>query len=60
MEEDKVIAVNVENGKMIVNLKSGKKIEVDAQTIYTEYESGRKDCKINILSPLGTDSDCKQ
>lgn len=50
--EDKIIKTTHEAGTMTVNLKTGEKVPVKSNTIYTFWKSGRKDCKIEILEPL--------
>lgn len=50
--EDKVIKTEEELSVMHVNLKTGEKVPVNAKTIYTYYESGRKDCKIELEKPI--------
>jgi hypothetical protein len=50
--EDKVKNTTEEHGVMTVTLKNGQKIPVKAKTVYTHWESGRKDCAIIIEEPL--------
>ena len=50
--EDKIIKIEEELGVMQLNLTDGRKIPVNAKTIYTYYESGRKDCTIQVEKPL--------
>ena len=47
-EEDKVILVNVTDKTMTMTLKDGQQIPVGAKVIETHYESGRKDCHIQL------------
>jgi len=49
---DKILRTEEEHGNAIVNLKSGKKIPVKIMTLYTHYESGRKDCNIIVEDAL--------
>lgn len=57
--EDKIINTTEEISKMDVDLTHPitkqviKTIKVDAKTTYTHYESGRKDCAIVLIKPLG-------
>lgn len=57
---DKVINVSEEIGEGFINTKSGKRIPVKTKTIYTTYESGRKDCNVEIEKPLNLFGDSKQ
>ena len=57
---DKVIKVEEEFEEVTLNLKSGKKVNTQAKTIYTYFESGRKDCRVEILKPLDLFGDSKQ
>jgi hypothetical protein len=50
--EDKIFNVTEEHGVLTVTLKDGTKIPVKAKTVYTHWESGRKDCAITIEEPL--------
>ena len=50
--EDKIIKIEEIPHNVGINLKSGKKITAMAKTINTYYESGRKDCKIEIQKPI--------
>lgn len=50
--EDKVINIEEEIEDVVLNLKTGEKIPAKAKTTYTYYESGRKDCKIEIEKPI--------
>lgn len=50
--EDKIIKVEEEIGIMHLDLTNGQRIPVNAKTIYTYYESGRKDCTIQVEKPL--------
>lgn len=56
--EDKITHTSKEFSKMPVDLKDPvtqevvKTILVDAETTYTHYESGRKDCAIVLQKPL--------
>ena len=38
--------------EVIFNLKNGKKKVVPSKTIYTYYDDGTNDCKIEIAQPL--------
>lgn len=58
--EDKIIEIKEEMGEVVLNTKSGKKIPTQAKTIYTIYESGRQDCRVEILKPLEIFGDSKQ
>lgn len=49
---DKIIDIKEEMGEVTLNMKSGNKIKTLAKTIYTLYESGRKDCKLEIQKPI--------
>lgn len=49
---DKIVKTTEERGVMTVTLKTGQKIPVKAKTVYTHWESGRKDCAITIEEPL--------
>lgn len=50
--EDQIIKKRYESGTMTVNLKTGEQVPVKANTVYTYWKSGRKDCKIELLEPL--------
>ena len=52
--EDKIIKTTEEMGHMTVNFKNGEVQKVLAKTVYTHWESGRKDCAIHILGPVDT------
>lgn len=49
---DEVIKVEEEKGEVTLNLKGGGKVKTPAKTINTYYKSGRKDCKIEIQTPI--------
>lgn len=51
---DKIINTTEEHNNMSVNLKDCTKKTVKAKTVYTHWESGRKDCTIQILDPLNS------
>lgn len=57
---DKVIKTEEELGTVQLNLKNGKSIKVPAKTIYTIWESGRKDCTVQIQKPIDVFGDNKQ
>lgn len=46
--EDKIIRIEEETGLTTVELTNGKKVPCQSKTIYTHYESGRKDCTVVI------------
>ena len=50
--EDKIIKVEEELAEATINLKTGEKVPVRTKTIYTHYESGKKDCKIIMEKPI--------
>jgi len=50
--EDKIMNITKEEGTVVAILKNGDKIPVKAITTYTHWESGRKDCNINIIEPI--------
>ncbi len=50
--QDKVVKVTEELGQANLILKDGKHIPVATKTIYTHYESGRKDCTVMVERPL--------
>ena len=52
--EDKIIKTSDVVSNMTVILKDGTKIPVKAKTTETFWESGRKDCHVEILEPLNT------
>lgn len=49
---DKVTNIKEEIGEVTITLRNGTKIVTPAKTIYTEYESGRKDCTVQIQRPF--------
>lgn len=49
---DKVVNIKEEIGEVTITLKDGRKFITPAKTIYTEYESGRKDCTVQIQKPM--------
>ena len=49
---DKIIKVEEELGMAIINMKDGRKIPANVRTINTYWESGRKDCTVEIEKPL--------
>lgn len=52
--EEKVIDIKEEFGTMIVtDPKTGTQYPVNAKTVYTSYDSGRKDCAITLEKPIG-------
>ena len=53
---DKIIKTEEELGEAIVHLKNGKSIKVKTNTINTYWESGRKDCTVQMLESLGSGS----
>jgi len=50
--EDKIIKTEEENNIIHLNLKNGNRVPIKAKTIYTHYESGRKDCTIQLQEPI--------
>ena len=56
---EKVIKIEEEIGEVTLNTKSGKQIKTNAKTTYTIYDSGRKDCHVEILEPLSMFGDTK-
>lgn len=55
--EDKITHTTEEFGAMTMTVKdetTGESIKmpVDTKTIYTHYESGRKDCNVIVLKPI--------
>ena len=46
--EDKIIKIEEQSHTVTVNTKDGMKTVCPAKTTYTFYESGRKDCCVNI------------
>ena len=50
--EDKIINTSEEFGEMTVTLKNGKAEKIKAKTVYTHWESGRKDCAITLIEPI--------
>jgi len=49
---EKVIKVDEKLGEATLNLVSGQKKIVKTKTTYTYYDSGRKDCHVDILKSL--------
>lgn len=47
--EDKIINETEETGTGEIKEKDGKLIKVKTKTIYTNYESGRKDCAVHVF-----------
>lgn len=54
--DDKITHVSTESGKMKVTMKNGEQCDVLAKTIYTHYQSGRKDCHIQIEDVINGES----
>jgi hypothetical protein len=52
--EDKITCKTEEEGIMYLNLRSGEKIPVKTITRYTNWESGRQDCNIEITEVLNS------
>lgn len=50
--EDKIIKVEKELGQANIKLITGEIIPAKTLTIYTYYESGRKDCNVEIERPI--------
>jgi hypothetical protein len=50
--EDKVTNTIVTKKEMTIILKDGTKMSVPSKVIETFYESGRKDCNIEIEKPF--------
>ena len=50
--EDKVIRTEEELSIMHLNMVDGQRVPIHAKTIYTHYESGRKDCTIQLEHPI--------
>ena len=50
--DKKVKEIRTEIGDVTLNLKDGTKQKVPSKTIYTYYEDGTNDCKIEILEPI--------
>lgn len=51
--EDKIIKTEQEIGQAHIVLLNGDRLPVKTLTTHTYYESGRKDCKVEIEKPLG-------
>jgi len=49
---DKVTNIKEEIGEVTITLRNGTKIVTPSKTIYTEYASGRKDCRVVIERPI--------
>jgi len=58
--EKKVTEIKEEMGFVKINFKSGKTQKVPAKTVYTYYEDGTNDCKVEILDPLKLFSKSKE
>ena len=54
--EDKIVLIESKLSEMNVTLKDGTSIPVSARTTDTYWSSGRKDCLIQILEPLNSES----
>ena len=52
-KEDKVTQVVVTDKTMTMTLKDGSKTPVGAKVTETFYESGRKDCHIQLNDTIG-------
>ncbi len=56
----KVKEIKEEFGSVTINFKNGKKQEIPSKTIYTYYNDGTNDCKVEILDPLKLFSKSKE
>lgn len=59
IKEDKVVSVSEEKGTAMVNMKSGASIPFETNTITTQYASGRQDCTVQMLRPVGARAKAK-
>ena len=50
--DKKVKEIKEEIGYVTINFKNGNKQEVPSKTVYTYYEDGTNDCRVEILNPL--------
>lgn len=50
--EDKVKEVIEEFGEGVITFKNGQKSVVPTKTTYTIWDSGRKDCNVQIQKPI--------
>ena len=55
----KIKNIEEEIGEVTINFKNGMKRTVPSKTIYTYYEDGTNDCKIEIPKPLDLFGDNK-
>lgn len=46
--EDKMIKQEEEIGEGTITFKNGQKKKVPIKTVYKHYESGRKDCTVQV------------
>lgn len=57
---DKIVKIEKEQSQVIITLPNGDKLPTDAITTYTHYESGRKDCDVSVIKPVGMGGDSVQ
>lgn len=51
---DEIIKVEEKIENMSIQFRDGSKLSVKGKTTDTYYKSGRKDCSIELMSPIDT------